>query len=93
MENENGLLFSLRRSIVPIYTKIMYDFSITFINKCFEFQNDWLKIIRPIACNFVLYHYHETQKECTITALLGFHVHQTFINLFLCYTYTLCKAW
>ena len=36
----------------------MYDLTIAIINKCFEFQNDWLKIIRKdtIALNFVLYH-------------------------------------
>ena len=32
----------------------MYDLTIAVINKCFEFQNDWLKIIR-ISNNFVLY--------------------------------------
>ena len=33
------------KSIVPIYTKITYDLTTAIINKCFEFQNDWLKII------------------------------------------------
>ena len=32
-------------SIAPIHTKIMYDLTIATINKCFEFQNDWFKII------------------------------------------------
>ena len=29
-----------------MYTKFTYDFDIAIIYKCFEFQNDWLKIIR-----------------------------------------------
>ena len=33
-------------SIVPNYTKIIHDFTIAIRNKLFEFQNDWLKIIR-----------------------------------------------
>ena len=37
-------------SIAPIHTKIMYDLTIAIINKCFEFQNDWLKMI-PIRYN------------------------------------------
>ena len=35
-----GLFSPLRGSIVPIYTKIMYDLIIAVINKYFEFQND-----------------------------------------------------
>ena len=37
-------------SIAPICTKITYDLTIAIINKCFEFQNDWLKII-PVRYN------------------------------------------
>ena len=33
-------------SIVPIYTRFTYDLTIAIINKCFEFQNDYLKVIR-----------------------------------------------
>ena len=33
-------------SISPLCTKIMHDLTIANINKCFEFQKDWLKIIR-----------------------------------------------
>ena len=33
-------------SIAPIYTKITNDLTIILINKCFEFQNNWLKMIR-----------------------------------------------
>ena len=32
-------------SNAPIYTKTIYDLTISVINKCFEFQNDRLKII------------------------------------------------
>ena len=32
--------------MAPMHTKIMYDLTIVIINKYFEFQNDWLKIIR-----------------------------------------------
>ena len=41
-----GLLPPLRGNIAPIYPKIMYDLTIAIINKYFEIQNDWLKIIR-----------------------------------------------
>ena len=34
------------KSIAPIHTKIMYDLTIAIIDKCFEFQNNWFKIIR-----------------------------------------------
>ena len=34
----------------PIYTKNIYDLTTAIINKCFEFQNDWLKII-PVRYN------------------------------------------
>ena len=37
-------------NIAPIRTKIIYDLTIAIINKCFEFQNDWLKII-PVRYN------------------------------------------
>ena len=40
----------LREKYSPICTKIMYDLSTAIINKCFEFQNDWLKII-PVRYN------------------------------------------
>ena len=36
----------LRGSIASIYAKIIYDLTIAIINKCFEFQKGWLKIIR-----------------------------------------------
>ena len=49
----------------------MYDLTIAIVNKYFEFQNDWLKIIRisgyafvsTIARNFVLYHYVKEIKN------------------------------
>ena len=34
------------RSIAPIYAKIIYDLTIAIIDKFFEFENDWIKIIR-----------------------------------------------
>ena len=34
----------------PIRTKVIHDLTIATINKCLEFQNDWLKII-PIMYN------------------------------------------
>ena len=40
------MLFRQWGSIAPIHTKIIYDLTISIINKCFEFQNDCLKIIR-----------------------------------------------
>ena len=39
------LLPSTGRSIDPKYTKTINYLTIAIINKCFEFQNDWLKII------------------------------------------------
>ena len=36
----------IRGSIALIYTKNMYDITIAIIYKFFEFQNDWLEIIR-----------------------------------------------
>ena len=33
-------------SIAPMHTKIIYDLTITNINKGFEFQNNWLKTTR-----------------------------------------------
>ena len=33
-------------SIAPMYTKTLHDLTIAIINKSFEFQNYWLKIIR-----------------------------------------------
>ena len=41
-----GYLPPYVESIAPIYTKIIYDLTIAAINKYFEFQSDWLKIIR-----------------------------------------------
>ena len=35
----------------PMHTKVIYDLTIAIINKYFEFQNDWLKII-PVRYNF-----------------------------------------
>ena len=32
--------------IVHVYTKFIYDLTNAIINKCFNYQNDWLKIIR-----------------------------------------------
>ena len=37
-------------SIAPMYTKTLHDLTIAIINKSFEFQNYWLKII-CIRCN------------------------------------------
>ena len=46
----------LRRSVAPIYTKIVYDLTIAIENKCFEFQNNCLKrsVFDINASNFVL---------------------------------------
>ena len=33
-------------SVALMYTKTIYDLIIAIINKHFEFQNDWLKIVR-----------------------------------------------
>ena len=30
----------------PICVKVIHDLTVAIINKCFEFQNDWLEIIR-----------------------------------------------
>ena len=54
--------------------KFIYDNSITIKNDCFEFLNDWLKVIyiRYNCRQFcVLYYYNKTRKECTITAPPG----------------------
>ena len=54
-ENTNGkkflpwgrLLHSPTEGIFPpTFKKIVFDFTIAIINKCFEFQNDWLTINR-----------------------------------------------
>ena len=55
------LLPPCRGSIDPIRTKIIYDLTIAITNKYFEFQNDWLKIIRI--------RYNGTQF-CPITTVL-----------------------
>ena len=39
-------LLPLRGEYCPHVYKIIYDLTIVIINKYFEFQNDWLKIIR-----------------------------------------------
>ena len=50
-------LIYLRGSIVPTYTKNICYLTIAIINKCFEFQNDWLKtiLLGTTTPNFVLY--------------------------------------
>ena len=56
-----------------MHTKIICDLTFAIINKCFEFENNCLKIL-PIgttARNFVLYYYHEIRKERTKTAPPG----------------------
>ena len=41
-----GLLLSpYGGSITLMYTNIMHDLTIAIINKCFEFENNWFKII------------------------------------------------
>ena len=45
-----GKVFLLKEATYPegissIYTKIIYYLIIAIINKCFEFQNDWLNVI------------------------------------------------
>ena len=49
-KNQNFPPPPCKGSIAPIYTKNLYDLTIAIINKCFEFQNDWLKII-PVRYN------------------------------------------
>ena len=49
----------------------MYDFTVATINKCFELQNDWLKII-CIRYNFVLYH--------CVKEIENFEQHENFLS-------------
>ena len=63
------------RDIAPIYTKNLYDLTIAIIKKCFEFQNDWLKIgslLGTITRNFVLYH--------CVKGIDNFEQHQNFLS-------------
>ena len=52
LENTNGKNFSPEGDGISLlqkvlsYRKNIYYFTIAIINKCFEFANDWLKIIR-----------------------------------------------
>ena len=48
----------------------MYDLTIAIINKCLEFQSDWLKIIRISSSNFVPYHCVKEIKNFESTAKL-----------------------
>ena len=61
---------SYRESIAVVYTKILYYQTIAIINKCFKFQNDWLKIthIRYNWMQFYLYHCFKEIKNFRTTA-------------------------
>ena len=65
-----------------MHTKIMHDLTIAIINKCFEFQNDWLKIIR-IRCNctkFILYRCIKEIKKFRTTSEFLSNIHQNLIH-------------
>ena len=59
--------------IYLIYTKTIHDLTNAIVNKCFEFQNDWLKIVRiidTIPRNFILYH--------SVKGIKNFEEHRNF---------------
>ena len=60
--------------IAPLYIKITYDLITAAINKCFKFQNDWLKIIciSTTARNFFLHHF--------VKEIKNFEQHRNILN-------------
>ena len=50
------------RCITPTYTEIIHHLTFAVINKCFKFQNNWLKIIRIKTAN-------TSESFCTIGTL------------------------
>ena len=45
-EQNQYITFPMMGDIAPLHAKIIYVLTIAIINECFEFQNDWFKIIR-----------------------------------------------
>ena len=75
----------------PHFAKIIYDLTIALINKSFEFQSDWLKIIRitynclqfcPTSLSWTSkWMYNNSAPLCSMR-----------MNLLLCYTYILWEV-